>query len=69
MRILAALIFAFVVSTKIAEAQCGWILWQKAVKDSKMTDASPTWIGYTYTSGNEPQMIPGTLVSSGFFEA
>ena len=32
-----------------------------------LTAAEP--FGYTYTSGNEPQMVPGMLVSSGFFQA
>ncbi len=32
-----------------------------------LTAAEP--FGYTYTSGDEPQMVPGMLVSSGFFQA
>ena len=42
--------------------------WKAQVQSLEfLTAAEP--FGYTYTSGDEPQMIPGTLVSSGFFEA
>ena len=41
--------------------------WKAQVQSLEFLSAAEPF-GYTYTSGDEPQMMPGTLVSSGFFE-